>query len=320
MKTSIDWVTFRTKSDPFSILESLLPAFGTAHDLVTLEPGGKGRDGWTWSKDIVLGGDIRLGSIDHGGESQREWVRCNLTGEGCGWVQDWSAFAGGLSSLREWGLRRVDIALTTYRGEVTDSMVVQAHAADRFVGKGRPPELRSVTSTNKRAGTTRYIGSRAKSDKMLRCYEKGREMIKDLPESMRDTVREIQTPDGWVSVDDVYRVELELKAVTQVIPLEVLIRRDDYFASSYPWCADLLPGLSHVTMQKLPEDRPRARLDAMLAHCRQAYGPAIFTAMQVYHGDAAKVLGMIMGTSHARGLVEAGVLTVDFKEGEANVR
>lgn len=310
MRTAIDWVTLRTKSDPFSILESLVPSFGTCGDLLALQPGAKGRDGWTWSKDIVLAGDVRLGSIDHGGDSQREWVRLNLTGEGCGWVQDWYKFGQAVGSLREWAIRRVDIALTTYKGEVDDSMVVAAHQAGKFVGSGRPPELRSVTSTNVMAGTTRYIGSRAKSDKMLRCYEKGREMIKDLPESLRRTTTHINGD----LVDQVYRVELELKAVTRVIPLDVFTRRDEYFASAYPWCSELLPGLPHVTMHKLPDDKPKASLEALVAHCRNAFGPTIYTLMHVYNGDADAVVRAIIGNAHSRSLVDAGVLTMDSKD------
>lgn len=312
MKTTIDWVTFRTYSDPFKILEKMVPAFGTCGDLLELVAGEKGRDGWTYSKEILLAGDIRLGSIDYGGESQRGWVRVNLSGTGCEWVQDWAEFQRLGIWLDEYELRRVDIALTTYNGEITDKMVCEAHEAGEFVSKvgGRPPELRSIVSSNPRAGKTRYIGSRAKTNKMLRCYEKGFEMIKDVPESIRNSTTHVEGS----KVEEIYRVELELKAVDTVIRFDVFTLRDQVFAGAYPWCAKLLEGVGHVRMQRLPDFKPRAKLSSVLKHCKSAYGAAIFTAMQVYGGDAEKVLSLIMGDHHSRALVEAGALTVDYAE------
>jgi DNA relaxase NicK len=186
-------------------------------------------------------------------------------------------------------------------------MVVAAHAAGKFSGWGRPPVIRSVTSSDDRAGKTRYIGSREKSDKFLRCYEKGFEMIKNFPESFR---RAATTVNGH-NVEQVYRVELELKAATTKISTDVFLKRDEYFAGAYPFCAELLPGVEHLKMEKLPDEKPVSDLAAMLAHCKSAYGPAIFTAMSVYKGDAEKVLQMIIGTEHSRKLVESGVLTVE---------
>ena len=79
MKTAIDWLSFRTKTDPFKTLEALQPIFGTAADLVTFVPGAKGRDGWQRAGDVLMAGDIKLGWIDYGGESQRGWVRVSCT-------------------------------------------------------------------------------------------------------------------------------------------------------------------------------------------------------------------------------------------------
>ena len=43
MKTIVDWLKFRTLSDPFVVLEAIRPAFGTASALLTLEDGGRER-------------------------------------------------------------------------------------------------------------------------------------------------------------------------------------------------------------------------------------------------------------------------------------
>ncbi len=85
MKTTIDWLCFRTQSNPFETLEKMRPMFGTAFDLVTLNTGLQGKDGWLRAAEIKMV-DITLGRIDYDGESQRGWVRVNLTGIGCDWV------------------------------------------------------------------------------------------------------------------------------------------------------------------------------------------------------------------------------------------
>jgi DNA relaxase NicK len=306
MKTTIDWLKFRTQSNPFKIIDSMLPVFGTCADLVTLVPAEKGRDGWERRQEIMLT-DIRLGAIDYGGESQRGWVRVDMPGTGCEWIHDWEK-VGQLGDLLDgFEPQRVDIALTTFKGEVTDSMVVRAHKKGLFKAGGRGPEIRNITSSNPRAGKTRYIGTREQSDKFLRCYEKGFEMIKNLPEGMRNNVTHV----NGNLVDEVYRVELELKAVNKPIPVDVFAKRDEYFAGAYPFLAGLLPGVPHRTIDALPDEKPVSELAAMLAHCKSAYGPAIFTALQVYGGDAEKVMRMIVGSEHSRRLVEAGVLTLD---------
>lgn len=305
MKTSIDWLKFRTQSNPFKVIDSMLPAFGTCADMITLRPAEKGRDGWDRRQEIMLT-DIRLGAIDYGGDAQRGWVRVDLPGSGVEWIQDWSQVANLADRIDLFEPQRVDIALTTFKGEITDLMIVAAHASGLFKTSGRPPAMRSVTSSDSRAGITRYIGSR-ESDKFLRCYEKGFEMIKDFPESNRNSCTHV----NGNLVEQIYRVELELKAVNKPIPVDVFERRDEYFAGAYPYLASLLPGVAHLVIDRLPDDRPRADLAAMLAHCSNAYGPLLFTAMEVYGGDAAKVMAMIIGKEHSRRLVDAGVLTVD---------
>lgn len=110
--------------NPSDVVRAIAPAFGTASDLVTFSSGVKGKDGWTYGGLIMLA-DLVLGRIDYGGESQREWVRVNLTGGGCEWVQDWSKFVDAGMALLESSIKRIDIALTTFEGQVTDHMVVR---------------------------------------------------------------------------------------------------------------------------------------------------------------------------------------------------
>lgn len=274
-------------------------------------------DGWTFAGELSIP-DHTLGRIDYGGDSQHEWVRVNITGQGCEWVQDWEAVQNLENVLLQAEVRRLDIALTTGKGEVTDSMVVAAHAAGQFCsGPGRPPEMRSVVSSNPTAGKTRYIGSR-NSFKMLRCYEKGWELMKDLPQHAEflkkiDTRLEFDNL-GQCRVEDVYRVELELKAVDKLIPWEAICRRDEVFASSYPFCASLLPGAPQYIIHQMPSFKPQAALLKALGNCSKSYGGTLRAGHIAFGGDDAALLAvarLVMAQEPARRLVDVGVLTVD---------
>lgn len=304
MKTTIDWLGFRTKSTHYDVVSAMAPLFGTAADLVTFKPGLKGKDGWTHAGELLMAGDITLGRIDYGGESQRGWNRVNLTGQGCDWVSDWSVARSIPTRLLEAQIKRLDIALTTTLGQVTDETIVEAYTAGKFTAGGRPPEMRSITSSDARAGRTRYIGSR-QSHKFLRCYEKGFELIKDVPH-FKNTITHIEGH----RIEDIYRVELELKDVEKLIPWEVIDGRDEVFAGAYPFCAELMPGVPHWRMLNLPDLKPKAALETALNHCRVAYGPTLRAALMAFDGDGAKLLERVLAETPSHALVEAGVLTV----------
>ena len=312
--TAIDWLRFRCKDTPWAILDALRPVWRlTDHDLVTFRPGLKGMDGWLRAGQIVLAGDIVLGRIDYDGDSQRGWVRVNITGSACAeWVEHWDAVVDLQHKLTEPELQRVDIALTTYNGEVNTAMVEAAHDSGLFTCGGRPPRMSCVGERNNpRAGQTRYVGSR-KGHKFLRCYDKGFEQIKDLP--CANGVTHIQHPFSTTMhrVEDIYRVELELKAVDKIIPWEAIKGRDSVFASAYPFCAGLLPGLPVWRMSKIPDFKPMAAVDKTREHCRRAYGAFLRTLLEVNGGDKQKTLDMVIGSEPSYRLVETGALTVEY--------
>lgn len=307
MKTSIDWLTFRTRSNPFEIVEKLRPIFGTAGDMLTFRGGTKGKDGWLQAGELMLADDLVMGRIDYAGESQRGWVRVSLYGEGCSWVQEWEAVEDLPNFLDGPEIKRLDIALTTYAGEVTHDMVIEAHRLGRFSSGGRQPHYRLLGGSDPRAGKTVYVGSRAASNKMLRCYEKGFEMLTRVPQTWRASCSEI----NGRRIDQIYRVELELKPETKVIAWSAIGQRDEVFAGSYPFCADLLPGVAHVKLNPFPDLNPVLDLEASLDHCRTAYGGIIRAAILAHGGNVEKVLERISSMTPSRALIEAGVLTCD---------
>lgn len=304
-KTSIDWLRFRAQSEPREILETMRPMFGDSGSYLKLLPLDRGSLGFQQAANISLG-DMPLGRMDYGGESQKGWVRVDLSGKGCEWVKDWEQ-VGALEELPTAQIRRLDIALTTWEGQITHEQVVQAHSVGRFTIR-RPPALRQIISSDPRAGRTCYVGKREKSDKYFRGYEKGFEMegkMKRLPGLLTHI-------DGF-KIEDIYRCEVELKAVGADIPWEVVERRDQYFAGAYPFCADVLPGVEADILQRRPEREPQTDLAVALENCCIQFGPTIFTALAAYHGDMTAVWDKIIGKEHSRSLIEAGVLLVDHE-------
>lgn len=302
-KTTVDYLTVRTQARPMEALDGFRPLFGHLGPSLRLERLRHGKDGFREGAELMLSG-LRVGRMDHGGDAMRGWVRVQLEGEGCSWVQDWDAVES-VERMPNAEIRRIDPALTTWNGEVSHARVVQAHAAGRFTTGGRPPNLRQQVNSDAGKGSTCYVGERS-SDKFGRFYEKGFEMMARFPEPMREGAK----IDGF-PVEGIYRSEVELKAKTRPLPWEVIERRDEYFAGAYPFCADILPGIEPDILRCRPERQAQLDLAAALAHCRHAYGNILFTALHAYEGDIGAVWDRIVGDKHASQLVAAGVLMVE---------
>jgi phage replication initiation protein len=303
-KTTVDWLRFRTHTEPRDVLEALRPMYGTSSELLNLQSVDRGIMGFQQGARVRIG-DMPIGRMDFGGESQRGWVRVDISGQGCEWVQDWDALESveGLSSSE---LRRLDLALTTWDGEVTHDQVVRAHTAGRFTIR-RPPNLQQIISSDPRAGRTCYIGQREKSDKFMRCYEKGYELAAKFGAKCPGQITHI---DGK-AIEDIYRCEVEFKAVGQVIPWECIERRDCYFSGAYPFCGDVLPNVESDILHRRPQRAPQTELSAALANLLIQYGPTLYTAAAAYHGDIMAVWDKVVGKYHNQTLIEAGVLLVE---------
>lgn len=304
-KTTVDWLRFRVQAEPRDLIETLRPLYGDNGDGLHFRHLGKGILGFQRAAQICLR-DMVLGRVDFGGESQRGWVRVDVPGKGCEWVQDWSAL-DAVEALPKAEIRRLDIALTTWDGEVTHERVKQAHQQGRFITKGRPPHMREIISSDDRHGRTIYVGNRERADKFLRAYEKGKEMAAKYSAALPFQVDSI---DGH-RIEDIYRVEVELKAETRAIPWEVIERRDQYFTGAYPFCADVLPGVEADILQRRPERDAQLSLASALGNLRKQYGATLYTALRAYQGDMTAVWDQVVGDHHNQDLIDAGVLLVD---------
>lgn len=302
-KTSIDWLRFRVQAEPRDVLQALKPMFPEVGQWLRLNHQNHGLLGFQQGAQI-LASDMVVGRMDYGGESQKGWVRVDIPGKGCEWMdfQDVSP----LEELPSSQIRRLDVALTTWDGEVGHDQVVKAHQEGRFITRGRPPSLTQITSSDERAGRTCYIGQREKSDKFARCYEKGFELLAKMGR-VPGTVTHIEGH----RIEDIYRCEIELKANNTDIPWEVIERRDQYFAGSYPFFGDVLPGVESDILLRRPERAIQADLAAALENCRIQFGPTLYTALMAYGGDFMAVWDKVVGRTHSQALIEAGVLLVN---------
>lgn len=302
-KTTVDWLRFRTQANPREVFEALKPAFPDHAKYFNLKHQQKGLLGFQQGA-LICADEFVIGRMDYGGESQNGWVRVDIPGKGCQWMQ--TGEIASIEQLDQAEIRRLDIALTTWHGEVGHDQVVQAHTDGRFTIR-RPPNLQQILNSD--GGRTCNIGQREKSDKFMRCYEKGFEMLAKLGGNLPGKTTHIEGS----RIEDIYRCEVELKAVTTDIPWEVIERRDQYFAGAYPFCADVLPNVEADILKRRPEREAQTSLSAALENCRVQFGPTLFTALHAYHGDITAVWEKILGDHHNHALLEAGVLLVDHE-------
>lgn len=321
-KTFIDYLRFRFKASPFDALEAVRPAFGfSLSDLVELGGSEKGKDGWQQRRPIIIGGDEVIGWIDYGGDSQRGWSRWDMGGLGCGYITGWQHLVHSLQKIGA-ELRRVDVALDLYDGEVVHEDVLAAYEAGKFKRPhvGRSPKLKKVETSCPTDGRTIYIGSR-ESARFIRCYEKGWEMVgkAKVPQWAKERAEGFYFRDGIASrPEDYYRLEVELKAVDDVvIPWRILVDHDAFFAGSAPWFETLVDAAPIRTQGPPSCFYPRQTLESSMQHCSKAYGGLLRSLLELY-GDSVETKAMLFDALCSQNpsdrLVKAGCLSLPVVE------
>lgn len=321
-RSKVDFWAFRSKQNLEAIEGALGHVFAGAPALPTLRRRKSGWKGYEASADVVLD-DMAVGLVAFGGESQRGWVYTSLTGRGCEWVGDWDRAQEVAESLDGYSLKRVDIALDRVESDGFDKCL-QAYRAGAFAPAGqggRPPKCTTHQSERDEDGSTIYVGSRER-DKFFRGYEKGKQLFsKEIAESLshnKGIFRMRLAGDDGVQrmfpVADWFRYEVELKPKTAPLPDDVIDRRDQYFAGSYPYLSTVLSDVEAEPFVMRREKGPQLDLAAALANVQRMYGDTLFTALVAYHGDIGAVWERIVGRKHSQALLEAGVLLVEHDE------
>lgn len=312
MKTHVDWLRFRTKSNPFEVVEAIRPGF--CGDLLELGDQQRGKDGWEWRRPLNVA-DVSVGAIDYGGESQRGWARVDVSGEGCKWVFGWDKLHHGALSLEGSELKRLDLALDTFDGTVGHQRCVAAYDGGGFNNGGRPPKAKEILPrSGVQGGRTLYVGRR-EGAKFYRCYEKGWETLEKVPEAARAALNldggRLIVHGREVPPQDWYRCEVELKAKDGYHPPWLaVIEPDSYFAGVCPYFGELVPQALPRPVQRIPEFTARLELEAALEHARVAYGAVLKTALMAGMSER-EIFATVVGAKPSERLVKAGVLMID---------
>lgn len=191
-----------------------------------------------------------IGFIAHGGEAQGGRWLLSLSGVGCSFVPHWGDMAELLESL-EARITRLDLAVDFLNGEYTvDEAVMWSELGGyAFDGRTAPKTRIDGDWLDGKDGRTFYVG-KAQNGKMLRCYEKGKQLGDESSE--------------WV------RFEVQLGNRDRVIPFEALTDRDAFFAGCYPCLQTLVERAAEfITTSRA---KGETNLGHLVFHLRRSYG------------------------------------------------
>lgn len=337
-KTHVDWFGFRAKDTP-DVMVSALGEVLPKHMNLAITPRKTGWRSFERSYDVWVTDTrrnqrtdcCRVGMAMTGGDAVKGWSMFSLSGEGCGWVDDWGrAMDICTDQLASFELKRVDVALDRFDGSHWHE-VDAAWAAGEFCppSGGKKPKAKPIDSRRPEDGRTYYVGSR-ESSKFYRGYEKGMQLL-----GPQIAAAQARDPEGFQLVDHIFksevridgtgdeakliafelrdwwRDEVEFKPVENPLPLDIVEQRDEYFAGAYPYLAKVLPAAEPHPLITRRERMPQLELAKLLETVRVQYGNSLFTALHAYHGDIGAVWSKVVGRKHNQALLEAGVLLVD---------
>jgi phage replication initiation protein len=190
-----------------------------------------------------------MGSLSWGGEGQGGRWFLQLTGVGCSMLQDWLGLRALLEAL-DAKLTRLDLAVDFLNGEHCVEEALTLYEMGGFTTRGRNPSSALAGDwLGGIDGRTLYVG-KAANGKMLRVYEKGRQL--------GDATSE------WV------RFEVQLGNRDRVIPFDALTERDAFFAGCYPVLASMVEEAAQFIPTKRAEGE--VTLGHLMRHAVRSYG------------------------------------------------
>ncbi|WP_052452410.1 replication initiation factor domain-containing protein [Noviherbaspirillum autotrophicum] len=225
------------------------------------------KSGWNGYTQCAKLGDF--GIVAWGGKAQRGTVHVEINGTGCARIADWAKVQAWGAAQNAW-ITRIDLAHDDLDGAQCNVQQVLAwHEQRGFNCGGRDAKVKLAGDWHDLTdGRTIYIGTRG--NKMLRCYEKGKQL--------------------GDSASDWFRVELELRNKNRHLPWDMLTRPGQYLAGAYP-CLGFL-AVEQVKLRTMQKATAMS-LDRMTANASRLSGKAINVLMKVHQGDARKVVQLL---------------------------
>lgn len=256
----VDWMTCTWLPDP----DEHIPA--TIHDLLTQwmgtdvqgvdAPGMFGySSGVRYFVKLDDGKEHHVARVDFGGNHHGNRARLDLSGSAASRVKSWHEVQGWIGTLFDAKLTRVDLAVDCLEGEYTVDDAAQWYKAGLFNAGGRMPRHSCPgdwLSDAPEHGRTLEVGRR-ENGKMLRAYEKG---------------RQLGQPDSkWT------RFEVEIRNIDRDIPLDVLTRCDEYFVGAYKCLQTILDAAAERIATHQAEGQ--ISLEKLTESARISYGTLI---------------------------------------------
>lgn len=226
--------------------------------------------GYTHSAHIQIAGQT-VGRIATGGNNGT--LFCELTGHATAWLNpcSWADWLDAIGAR----LSRIDLAHDDYQGTHTVHEVRDSYLAGEFRIRGQNPSTSAVGPWDDPdkwgQGLTYYIGKR-ENGKMLRAYEKG----KQLGDESSD----------WVRFEVEFRRTKEKPLTTDMLRNQL-----QYFVGSYEY----LSWVSIAEPKKLDRVKKEAKItfQALIGYASTAYGKLINVMKSVYE-DSEKIVDLLI--------------------------
>lgn len=314
-KSKIDWLAFTSAAD----LDQLELVLQVVWPSLVFSRNSHGMPGYPESHSALVDG-VQFGMIGFGAKHGRNFV--SLTGTACKTLTDElvDVFHEALSLPEiDATLSRLDLCFDLFKGERTFDHAVWAYSNGEFkrsTGGAISPEKKIVTTEKdgQNLGRTLYVGKRG-GHVMARIYEKGLEVFARLPEDQRlmSEAREAVNgaPEAHTFVaDDWLRLEVEYRRQGKDVPLplDMMLRRDEFFAGAYPYFASAL-GVADGVRPSALKSEFQVDVDVMMAHMKRSYGSFVHSLKSLGFTDE-NVVECITSDRHNNKLVKSGLLGV----------
>jgi phage replication initiation protein len=201
------------------------------------------------------GKEHHVARVDYGGTHHKMRARLDLSGTACARVRDWFALQAWIAEQFDYKLTRVDLAVDCLEGEFDVEDARDWYLAGEFNAGGRMPRHSTPGDwLQPKHGRTLEVGRR-ENGKMLRAYEKGRQL------------GDHSSP--WT------RFEVELRNIDRDLPLDVLIDCDRYFVGAYKCLQRLLD----VAGERIPTHQKEGEIviEKLIEYSRTSYGTLVHT-------------------------------------------
>jgi len=198
----------------------------------------------------IDGKPVQVARVDYGGEHHKGRARLDISGTGCSRITSWQRFNNWLTEWEQVTLTRVDLAVDLLNGEFNVEHAVEWYQRGDFNSGGRNPRHSLIGDwLDPVHGRTLEVGRR-ENGKMLRAYEKGRQL------------GDCNSP--WT------RFEVELRNNDRDLPFEILTQCDNFFAGAYR-CLEKLIDCAAERI-KTHQKEGEISLEHLIGYAKSAYG------------------------------------------------